>query len=316
MNLLVTGASGFLGRNFLIRAPGDWRILALYRNDAGFPEFASRLNKPNLSPVRCDLADPGQVAELFERHGSDWDACLYLAAKVDIPWSVREPGQDLSLNAMSLLHLLARLRARRFVYFSSGAVYDGLTGEVRPDARLRPTLPYAISKFTSEHYVRFYCHRARSIENYLIVRFFGAYGPYEASHKIYTQLLRRFVLEGGDRYTIYGDGQNLIDAMYVEDAVEGVCRMLTGHHWNDTVNFAAGHPMTIEALVREVGEALGRGAVTIEKQGVAHESNDFWGSTGEMREHFGFEATTSLAAGITRFRDFFLSQRTTRASEG
>jgi len=308
MNLLLTGASGFLGRNIILRAPADWRIFALYRNDASFPEFVSRTQNPGVTPVRCDLADPQQVAALVEKHGGEWECCLYLAAKVDIPWSVREPKQDLLLNVTPLLNLLGLIHAHRFVYFSSGSVYDGLTGEVQPHTPFNPTLPYAISKMTSERYIHFHHQRRRSIDEFLIVRFFGAYGPYEAAHKIYTRLIQTFDVEGKDSYTVYGDGQNLIDAMYVDDAVEAVRRILAGNHWNDTINLAGGHPRTIEALVREVGAALGRGTVKIEKQGVANENNPFWGSTAEMRDFFGFEPKTSLADGITRFRDFFVGR--------
>src|SRR6185312_253553 len=240
MNLLLTGASGFIGRNLLLRAPEGWRILALYRNSASFPAFISGLNNPNITAAQCDLDSPEQVARLFDQFGSDWESCLYLAAKVDIPWSVREPKQDLLLNTGPLLNLLEGLHAGRFIYFSSGAVYDGLTGEIHPHTPFSPTLPYAISKLACERYVEFFGARRSSLEKYLIVRFFGAYGPYEAPHKIYTRLIEAFAIQGKSSYKIYGDGRNLIDAMYVEDAVEAIRRMLVGDHWNDSVNLAAG----------------------------------------------------------------------------
>jgi UDP-glucuronate 4-epimerase len=141
-----------------------------------------------------------------------------------------------------------------------------------------------------------------------VVRFFGAYGPYEAPHKIYTRLIWALGIEGQCRYTIYGDGKNLIDAMYVDDAVEAIQRMLIGSHWNDTVNLAGGRPRTLEQLVEEVGEALGVGKVSISKQGLANESNEFWGSTREMKEFFGFQPQTTLGEGIRRFKDFFLAE--------
>jgi nucleoside-diphosphate-sugar epimerase len=304
MRVLVTGASGFLGRNFILRAPADWQITAVYRNDAGFLDFLDGLERPTVVPVRCDLADHLQVAQLFEAHGRHWESCLYLAAKVDIPWSVCQPQQDLLLNAGPLLNLLEGISAERFVYFSSGAVYDGLSGEVDPSAPIAPTLPYAISKLACERYVEFYRQRKQSIRESLIVRFFGAYGPYEAPHKIYTRVIREVGIGGKDFYRIYGAGKNLIDALYVDDAVDAIQRIITGNHWNDTINLAGGCPVTIESLVREIGIALRPGGVRIEKEGVAHESNNFWGSMREMREWFGFEPKVSLAEGVSRFRRF------------
>jgi nucleoside-diphosphate-sugar epimerase len=312
MNILLTGASGFLGRNFILQAPRDWHILALFHNDGAFPEFVERAQNPNLSSARCDLTNGEEVARVFREHGREFDSCLYLAAKVDIPWSVRDPKGDLVSNTESLLNVLENLRTRKLVYFSSGAVYDGMNGEVHPRLNPAPSLPYAISKLASERYVEFYSRRRKSIDQYLIVRFFGAYGPYEAEHKIYSRLIRAFAFERKDSYTIYGGGQNLIDAMYVDDAVDALCRLLQGDHWNDTVNLACGQPQTIEALVREVGHALGIREVRIEKEGVAHEANRFWGSTSEMREYFGFEPKVNLADGIRRFRDFLAADGKSR----
>lgn len=304
MNLLLTGASGFVGKNLLLRAPAHWRITAVYCHDEEFPAFVARLNRPHMQAVQCDLTDPGQVARLCARHGQDWDACLYLAAKVDIPWSVRAPKLDLQTNAGALLTLLERLRCDRLVYFSSGAIYDGHKGQVRPDTPCSPTLPYAISKQVSERYVEFFHRRAQSVGRFLIVRFFGAYGPYEPPHKIYTKLIRNFAIERRDAYTLYGSGKNLIDAMHVDDTVDAVTRMVDGGYWNKTVNLAGGNPVSIEALVRSVATHLGVAGARVEKEGVAHEDNLFWGSVDEMREYWDFIPKVTLAEGIVRFRAF------------
>lgn len=304
MNLLVTGASGFLGRNLLLRAPADWRIVAVYCKDDGFPQFVADLDRPNIVPAQCNLASTPDVARLAREHGAEWDSCLYLAGKVDIPWSVREPKGDLLANTIPVLNLLDLVRVAKFVYFSSGAVYDGSRGEVEPDSPLAPTLPYAVSKLASEHYIRFHHQRRASIGKYFIVRFFGAYGPYEAEHKIYTKLIRTLGIEKQNHYTIYGDGTNLIDAMHVDDAVEAVRRILIGDHWNQTVNLAGGHPRRIDELVHAVGAALGVGSVRIHRNSVANERNEFWGSVREMRELFGFRPSVDLADGVCRFRDF------------
>ncbi len=136
-------------------------------------------------------------------------------------------------------------------------------------------MPYAISKLACERYVQFYSTRRNTLEKYLIVRFFGAYGPYEAPHKIYTRLIQTIAIEGKSRYTIYGDGRNLIDAMYVEDAIDAIRRILTGDHWNDMINLAGGNPTTIATLIEETGRALGLSHVEIVREGVAHEAIDF-----------------------------------------
>ncbi len=307
MRVLLTGASGFLGRNVILRVPEEWTMLALYRSDRTFVDFVRASGKSNVTAVQCDLSDPNQARDVFQAHGTDWDCCIYLAAKVDIPWSVREPGADLLSNVSPLLNVLEHVHASKFIYFSSGAVYDGLQGEVVPGSAVSPTIPYAISKLACERYVDFFQSRRHSIDQSLIVRFFGAYGPYEAQHKIYTRLIRSFCIDDQHTYTLYGDGMNLIDAMYVDDAVEAVQRMVTQPCSLNVVNLAAGRPITVRALAVEVAQALEISDVQIVTQGIAHESNQFWGSTAEMKECFGFEARTSLTEGIRSFRDFLIS---------
>ena len=92
--------------------------------------------------------------------------------------------------------------------------------------------------------------------------------------------------------------------MYVSDAVEAIRRIVEGPHWNRTVNLAAGHPVTIEALVHKAAGLFCHHPMKLDKQGVAHESNRFWGSTGEMKHLYNFEAETNLVTGLTRLRDF------------
>jgi nucleoside-diphosphate-sugar epimerase len=308
MRVLITGASGFLGKNVILRAPADWDTTALYRHDLAFPGFVSDGRLSWVRPVQVDLNVPAEVRAFAEAHGTEWDCCLYLAAKVDIPWSVRDPRGDLEANVVPLLNLLDCVKTRKFIYFSSGAVYDGLSGEVTPDAPLAPTLPYAISKLAAERYVAFHALRRESIEDYLIVRFFGAYGPYEASHKIYTRLVRTFGLERKTVYTLYGAGRNLIDAMYVDDAVDAIERMVNGAAANQTVNLAGGSPVALDALVHIAGEALGINPVRILHEGIAHEANNFWGSTREMRELFDFKPRVPLIDGFRRFHRMMSSQ--------
>ena len=292
-----------------MRAPGDWEIVAVYAHDASFPEFLSRAARSNVTAVRCDLTDSQQIRDMVEHHGRQWDCCLYLSGWVDIPGSVKHPGQDLIVNTGSLLNLLDELRTDRFIYMSSGAVYEGLSGEVHPGLPLNPTLPYAISKLASEQYVQCYCERLRTIDSFVLIRFFGAYGPYEATHKIYGRLIRSFALDGKNSYTVYGDGSNLIDAMYIDDAIDALQRIVTADRRNEIIDLAAGHPLPIEVLVRKVASILGGTSVHLDKQGIAHEKNLFWGSTKMMREHYGFEPKVTLDEGVRKFLTFLTAAR-------
>ena len=142
------------------------------------------------------------------------------------------------------------------MFVSSGAVYDGLTGDVSPATPVSPRLPYAISKLASEQYIRFFAERRGTLASYINVRFFGAYGPYEAERKITTRWLRAMAA-GQREFVVRGDGQNLIDFMYVDDAVDGLLALLRRAASVATVDFASGAPVSVDDVVQAMARALG-----------------------------------------------------------
>jgi dTDP-glucose 4,6-dehydratase len=225
VKVLVTGASGFIGHNVLLRAPREWQIVALYNHTPGLEEFVRRHQLDGVRAVRCDLTDAAAVGE-FARADGSFDACLYLAANGDPARSAERPAWDLQLNTLALVTCLEHIRFGHVVYVSSGAVYDGLSGAVTPATPVAPRLPYAISKLASEHYLRAFAERPRTVGSFVNVRFFGAYGPYEPHRKITTRWLRG-LMSGQREFAVRGNGENLIDFMYVDDAVDGFLALTT-----------------------------------------------------------------------------------------
>ena len=224
---MITGAAGFLGRNALLAVPRTWQVVALYRQ--GNTDFLSFVNADQLhhvQPVACDLTDVHQVEQALDQTGSHCDTCLALAGNTSIPGSIEQPIQDLTANVLGLLHVLRCCTFDHLVYLSSGAVYTGLTGLVGPTSAVSPILPYAISKLAAEQYIRAFVLHYRTSKHATIIRFFGAYGPHEPARKLYTRLIRRFAFERNPHFTVTGDGENYIDAMYVDDAMRALTTVL------------------------------------------------------------------------------------------
>ncbi len=296
MKLLVTGASGFIGRNVLLRAPRDWEITAVY-HQTELADFLRSRGIANVRPVRCDLARPEAVRSNLTSLGK-WDACLYLAANGDPTRSESVPAWDLESNTLALLNLMDAVSIGHLVYVSSGAVYDGLRGPVSPASPVAPVLPYAISKLASERYIRFYAERRGSLEYYTVVRFFGAYGPYEPSRKITTRLITDLGLEGKRTFTLRGDGKNLIDFMYVDDAVDGFLALVRAPG-RQVIDFPSGSPTTLDELVQAAAEALNV-AVEIRHQGHTAEYISFYSTDRTMSDTFGVKPLIPLREGLGR----------------
>ena len=260
MRLLVTGASGFLGRNALLAMPSSWQVVALYRpGNRNFPNFLEARQLHHIQPLACDLTDVQQVKQALGDVEENFDSCLALASNTSIPISIEQPMQDLITNVIGLLNVLQYCSINHLVYLSSGAVYAGLTGLVGPSSPVMPMLPYAISKLTAELYIRAAVHYNQRPECATIVRFFGAYGPYEPSRKLYTKLIRRFAFERKPDITVVGDGENYIDAMYVDDAIRALMKVLSLPAMEEIrcIDLGVGSGETVNQLVTRSAHVFG-----------------------------------------------------------
>jgi UDP-glucose 4-epimerase len=300
MKLLLTGAAGFIGHNVLLRAPREWEIVAVSRTP-GLADFATAQGLSNVRVEQCDLLDAGAVQAMAGRIGRP-DAMLYLAANGDPAASAERPRWDLDSNTAAFVTTLEHCPSDHVVYVSSGAVYDGLQGMVTPATPVSPVLPYAISKLASEQYLRFFAERRQTVGSYVNVRFFGAYGPYEAPRKITTKWLSA-IRDGQREFVIRGNGRNLIDFMYVDDAVDGFLALTRAAGTRATVDFASGTPLSVNDVVQAMAKVCGVD-VSVRHEGTVAEFIEFRSADTTMRETFGCAPRVSFENGLQQLRAF------------
>lgn len=302
MRALLTGAAGFVGRNVLLARPAGRDWVPTWRGAGDFAQWCAHRDLPQ--PRACDLTDPVSVARAFvaDEH---FDVVVHLASNGDPARSVPEPAMDLRSGPLGLLTLFERIRARRLIYFSSGAVYDGCRGTVTPDTPIAPTLPYSIAKLAGEHYTRALRERLGRIDEFVNVRFFGAYGPWEPPRKIYTKLIRAFAFDRSDSFTIRGDGRNLIDAMFVDDAVAAVARLIDGPALNAAINLASAAPITLRELVERTARCFDMEPRII-CEGSVPEYNEFHADVAASHARIGFAPRVDLETGLRRLHQHLL----------
>jgi len=308
LKVLISGASGFIGRNVLRACPRSWDVVATWHRSEDFPSFLEAHGLSHVLGFRCDLRTADGAEALAEFVGGRADAVLHLVSSGNPAWSEAHPAEELCFTAVPLARLCERVATERLVFVSSGAVYEGLTGEVKPGLPLHPTLPYAVAKLAAERLVEFFRQRGR-LGSYVIARLMGAYGPYEAPRKIYTRLVEAFGVRRERRFELRGDGQNWIDAMYVDDAVRGLLAMLTGAPSDLTVDFGVGAPLTLDELVRAAARTFGIDDVEIVHTGAVAEHHRFHVSAGRVAELYGFRPQVSLEEGLRRLHRWIVERR-------
>lgn len=306
MRVLITGASGFIGQNVVLKTPRDWEVTALYHRTETLERLIAEHSLTHVRAVRCDLLSESDVRALARRVDGTVDAVLYLAANGDPAASTDRPRWDLESNTTALVNFLGHVAADHLVYLSSGAVYDGLQGDVTPTTTVAPRLPYAISKLASEHYVRFFAERTGRLNSYCNVRFFGAYGPYEADRKITTRWLRAMTA-GQREFVIRGNGENLIDFMFVDDAVDGILKLLRAGGESLTLDFASGMPVSVNAVVQAMARVAGV-PVSVRHEGTVAEYIEFRSVDRTMRDRFALSPSTSFEEGLRRLQAFLARQ--------
>jgi UDP-glucose 4-epimerase len=246
MTVLVTGGSGFIGRNLVtsLREAGTGvRVLDLE------PFF-----DPAVETVHGDVADPEAVAEGL---GGDVDAVVHLAAVTSVLRSVDQPELTHRTNVTGtavLLEAARRAGVGRVVFASTNAVVGASPGTISEESSLRPLTPYGATKAAAEMllsaYDGSYGIGAASL------RFTNVYGPgMQAKDSIVARLMRAIRL--GTTFEIYGDGRQLRDYLHVSDVVAAVRRALDDDRWHGPVVLGAGTSLSVLDVVEAVRRTSG-----------------------------------------------------------
>ncbi|HWO43614.1 MAG TPA: NAD-dependent epimerase/dehydratase family protein, partial [Candidatus Eisenbacteria bacterium] len=190
------------------------------------------------------------------------EAVYHLAAVASVQASVDDPFGTHATNLVGTLNLLEAARrngVRRIVYASSAAVYgDTIELPVREEAAPRPLSPYAADKLAGEHYLLFYAREYGLAAT--AFRFFNIYGPRQDPSSPYSGVISIFVERArtGEPVTIFGDGEQTRDFVYVADLVEVLYRALD-HAGTDgqVLNVGGGRECSLLDILAELERLCG-----------------------------------------------------------
>jgi len=302
MNILLTGASGFIGRNYLLKSKFSHEANTyIYNQSNTFPKWSKEQKNNNINIQKIDLTILQEIESILGKDKS-YDICIYLAANGDPGYSFDNPLEDIYKNTVALVNLCSCINVKKFIYFSSGAVYEGINGYVNPSVKVSPKLPYAISKLSSENYLRYF-QSVKKIEKVSIIRFFGAFGPYEAERKIFGKLIKQFGILKQPDFVIKGDGENLIDAIYIDDTITAIDNLIEDPSPPEIFDLSSGNPLTITELVRRTAKVFSLSPI-ISYTGFVPEYIKFVSNDSTYRKRYGNISKISLEEGLRLFYQY------------
>jgi UDP-glucose 4-epimerase len=227
MRALVTGGAGFIGSNLVdaLLERGD-TVTVLDDLSSGHERNLAGALAAGAELVRCDVRDGQAVREAVA--AARPRTVFHLAAQVDVRLSLADPGHDARTNVEGTINVLesARLAGATRVVFSStgGAIYGDTDRLPTPeDVAALPMAAYGQSKLSAEGYLGLY-ERLYGLST-LALRFGNVYGPRQDPHgeagviAIFCGRLRSRA-----RPTIFGDGAQTRDYIYVADLVQALLR--------------------------------------------------------------------------------------------
>lgn len=296
MNVVVTGAAGFIGSHVVDR------LMTAGHEPVVFDLVPSPYHDPtSIRTVVGDVTDRGSLRRAFQ----SCDAVIHLAAVADVNDVVADPTRADRVNVHGTQLVLEEARRHdvaRVVYGSTVWVYGNApaSGDLDEDAALTiPTHLYTATKLAGEAYTSAY-NELYGAEN-TVLRFGIPYGPRARPAAVIPAFVLR--AQRGESLTIAGDGRQTRQFVYVEDLAAGVVAGLASAAAKRTYNLVGDE----EVSVRQIADAVRERVAPVPVVHVAERSADVHlgrVSPARAAAELGWRTETAFADGLDRYLDW------------
>lgn len=312
MKTLVTGGAGFIGSHLTdaLIARGD-EVTVIDDLSTGKLENLEAALARGAELIEGDITDRGFVEEVVQAVKPS--TLFHLAAQGEVQRSIEQPSFDATVNVVGTVNLIEaskNIGLDRFVFASTGGAIYGEGGRIDLPATEQvtpePLCQYGLSKLAGEQYLALY--RRMYMFNSVSLRFGNVYGPRQ-SPKGEAGAVAIFggLLLAGENPTVFGDGQQTRDFIYVDDLIDAI---LTASRTDveGPINLGSGEETSILALL----DALREAGLSLNGDGPPNGSNfepEFdRGRPGEVKrisidpsraaKELGWNPTTPLEKGL------------------
>jgi UDP-glucose 4-epimerase len=296
---LVTGGAGFIGSHLVETLLQQGQHVRVLDNLSTGRMCNIEQMLPDIEFIEGDIRSP----EIVRRAVAGIDVVLHQAALASVPSSVADPLASNEVNVTGTLHVLLAARdagVRRIVFASSCSVYgNSLVLPKYENMPTDPLSPYAITKLAAERY----CLSFAQVYGLpaIALRYFNVFGPRQDPASEYAAVIPKFIVSmlHGDRPTIYGDGAQSRDFIYIANVVAAnLLAAAAPAEISGFFNVACGERISLLDLVANLNHILG---TNLPPRHAAARSGDVLHSQADIRKiqnALGFMPTVTFAEGL------------------
>ncbi len=301
MKILVTGGAGFIGSHIVEHFQGRAEVRVLDNLRSGF--------KKNLAGLQHDLIEASILDRTALRRAMEGvDFVFHLAAMVSVPETMQKPVECNEINSTGTLLVLeeaARAKVKKVVFSSSAAIYGDNPVVPKLETMLpEPKSPYAVTKLDGE----FYCKMFSEVHGLptVCLRYFNVFGPRQDPKSQYAAAVPIFIARAvrNESITIYGDGSQTRDFIFVKDVVAANAWFATQDNAMGVFNVAGGTRITILELAKRICRLTGS---TSEIRHTSERAGDVKHSVAsiERLRAAGFDPAERLEENLKKTVEFF-----------
>lgn len=301
MKILVTGGAGFIGSHVVDRYVDAGHDVVVVDNlSSGRRDFVH----PQARLYEVDIRDEALRA-VFEREHPD--IVNHHAAQASVVASVANPALDTDVNVMGTVKLLSLCRdfgARKFIFASTGGAIYGDPEHIPADesAPTHPLAPYGISKLAGEQYVRFFGTRGMP---WAILRYANVYGPrQDPDGEAGVVAIFANAMLAGRQPTVFGDGTQTRDFVYVED-VAWANLLATTAGASNLANIASGTETSVNDIFHHLAQLARFPKPAVSAPARQGEVYRIALDPRHAEQWLGWKASTSLEDGIKHTMAWF-----------
>ncbi|GAE36506.1 NAD-dependent epimerase/dehydratase family protein [Halalkalibacter akibai] len=311
MNILVTGAAGFIGSSLceVLLENQDVTITGVDHFIGPTPEFIKKKNLVHLTQhPRFHFVNEDLMLINWKKYLEEIDCVYHLAGMpgVRASWGddfIRYVRNNIDVT-QRLLEACKGVSLKKFIYTSTSSVYGEKVGKVTEDSKPEPLSPYGITKLTGEYL----CHVYRKSFGVptVILRYFTVYGPRQRSDMAFHRFIKRALDK--KPIHIFGDGTQSRDFTFIADCAEATAAVATANNViGETINIGGKERASILDIISMLESIMGEQIELEFIEKALGEPKHTWADITKAERLLNYQPKIDLKTGLEKEYKFLKS---------